>query len=54
MSDYLVWVVESILNDMQKDPEFAYLVAAEYAENRDLKNSKYSVERYLEEKNHES
>ena len=50
MSDYMIWVVENILKDMKEDEEFAYLVAAEYAENRNLKNSKYSVERYLEEK----
>ena len=51
MSDYLVWVCESIIKDRMKgiDPELAWNLATEYATTHDLSNTKYSIENYLKD-----
>lgn len=52
MSDYLVWVCESIIKDRMKgiDPELAWNLATEYATTHDLSNTKYSIENYLKDR----
>ena len=51
MSDYLVWVCESIIKDRMKGiyHELAWNLACEYATTHDLSNTKYSIENYLKD-----